>query len=362
MTEPEVEQMSREDAIYDPSQVEDAEVSSTVRYVISSYGADYPVDGLVKRIIRTDIYVPEFQRGFVWSHAQASRFVESMLLGLPVPGIFLFREADTQKLVVVDGQQRLRSLQMFYEGVIREREFALRGVSEELNGLTYKTLRDEDRRRLDDSILHATIFQQDDPKEDRTSVYLIFERLNTGGTPLAAQEIRSCVYRGALNDLLENLSKHEKWREIYGPPSARGKDQELILRFLALHYERDRYERPLKGFLNDFMDRNRQPSATKLEEMQRIFCQAVTVAANNLTRSAFRPERNLNAAVTEALLVGLARRLSEGAIANPNGLRDAGERLLNNKQFLDAVMSGTTNVNSVSRRLDIAISAFSEVQ
>src|SRR5437867_2617127 len=101
-TDSEVPNTSLEDEVDDASVIEDEEVGYPVRYVISSYGADYPVDGLVKRISRDDIYVPEFQRGFVWSYAQASRFVESLLLGLPVPGIFLFKEPDTQKLVVVD--------------------------------------------------------------------------------------------------------------------------------------------------------------------------------------------------------------------------------------------------------------------
>ncbi len=123
-----VPDIAQEEGVDDGSIAEDAEVGYPVRYVISSYGADYPVDSLVKRISKHDIYVPVFQRGFVWSHVQASRFVESLLLGLPVPGIFLFKESDTQKLVVVDGQQRLRTLQMYYEGIIRGREFALRGV------------------------------------------------------------------------------------------------------------------------------------------------------------------------------------------------------------------------------------------
>jgi hypothetical protein len=95
-SEPGLRESPEDEQIDDASITEDAEVGSSIRYVISSYGADYPVDGLVKRISREDIYVPTFQRGFVWSHAQASRFVESMLLGLPVPGIFLFKEPDTQ--------------------------------------------------------------------------------------------------------------------------------------------------------------------------------------------------------------------------------------------------------------------------
>src|SRR5258706_14842537 len=89
-------------------------------YSITSYGADYPVDGLIKRLGSEAIYVPEFQRGFVWKLPQASRFVESLLLGLPVPGIFLAKDDDTQRLLVIDGQQRLLTLKYFYDGVFAE--------------------------------------------------------------------------------------------------------------------------------------------------------------------------------------------------------------------------------------------------
>ncbi|MDE0026873.1 MAG: DUF262 domain-containing protein, partial [Spirochaetaceae bacterium] len=136
--------------VFDSSESEDDEQSTSVRYTITSYGADYPVDSLVKRLDRGDVYVPEFQRQFVWTHAQASRFIESLLLGLPVPGIFLFKEPDTHKLVVVDGQQRLTSLLNFYHGVIGTRQFALKGVDESIDGATYDTLDEESRRTLDD--------------------------------------------------------------------------------------------------------------------------------------------------------------------------------------------------------------------
>ena len=129
------------------------------RYSITSYGADYPVDSLVKRISEGNIYIPPFQREYVWNYRQASRFIESLLLGLPVPGIFLARDQDTQKMLVIDGQQRLSSLQYFYSGIFAEtgREFRLKYVQEQFAGLTYKSLPEEDRRRLDDSIIHATI-------------------------------------------------------------------------------------------------------------------------------------------------------------------------------------------------------------
>lgn len=154
----------------------------TFKYSITSYGADYPIDGLVRRISDGSIYVPIFQRDFVWSYGQASSFIESLLLGLPVPGIFLSREQDTQKLLVVDGQQRLRTLQYFYEGLFapNKKEFTLKNVQPQFEGKTYKSLPSEDRRRLDDSILHATVVRQDEPSDDESSIYLLFERLNTG--------------------------------------------------------------------------------------------------------------------------------------------------------------------------------------
>lgn len=351
-----------EEEVFDPSETEDEESGAAVRYSILSYGADHPVDGLVKRISKGDIYVPEFQRGYVWNHAQASRFVESLLLGLPVPGIFLFKEPDTQKLVVVDGQQRLLTLQYFYEGVFLGKEFALKGVCEELQGKTARSLSDEDRRRLDDAILHATIFQQDDPHGDRSSVYLIFERLNTGGTPLSPQEIRSCVYRGTLNELLKELADDPHWRDIYGPPSRRAKDQELILRFMALHFKGNEYAKPMKQFLNDFMSSNRKADERTLRQWRKLFEETAQVAAEHLGRDAFRPERNLNAAVLDALLVGLASRLAAGPLHNPDGLRAAASKLLSDATFLRAVSSATTNEESIRQRISLARSHVAKVK
>ena len=225
------------------------------KYSITSYGADYPIDGLVRRIRDGSIYIPSFQRGYVWSLPQGSRFVESLLLGLPVPGIFLSKDDATQKLLVIDGQQRLLTLSWFYEGIFRPtgRAFALQGVQERFDGVTYQSLSDEDRRRLDDSILHATVIKQEEPSEDESSVYYIFERLNTGGTPLRPQEIRTAIYHGPFNDLLRTLNQRPAWRALYGPEDVRMRDRELILRFLALFFRADSYHRPLKAFLNEFM-------------------------------------------------------------------------------------------------------------
>ena len=168
MTEP-----TENDPAVDDPRDDDEEIGSRLRYAITSYGSDMPVDGIIRRLDREDIFIPKFQRKFVWTLTQASRFIESLIIGLPVPGIFLFKEPATRKLMVVDGQQRLRSLQQYHRGTFRERTFRLTGVTEELAGKSYRDLADDDRRELDDSIVHATIFKQDHPTNDRSSIYSV---------------------------------------------------------------------------------------------------------------------------------------------------------------------------------------------
>lgn len=206
---------------------EDLDEHVPLRYSITSYGADYPIDSLVSRLNSDAIYVPKFQRGFVWNMKRASRFIESLLLGLPVPGIFLARESETQRLIVIDGQQRLKSIQFFYEGFFpgaspdKWREFRLDlntpGISNNFHASSYKSLSDEDRRHLDDSIIHATIIKQDEPSDGQSSVYSIFERLNTGGMSLSPQEIRASIFHGQFSNLLEVLNKNTYWRALFGP-------------------------------------------------------------------------------------------------------------------------------------------------
>lgn len=88
---------------------------SKKKFAIESYGADYTVDSLVDRMRKGAFTIPEFQRKFVWTIRHSSKFIESLLMGLPVPGIFLYKEAATNKHLVIDGQQRLKTLQAFYD-------------------------------------------------------------------------------------------------------------------------------------------------------------------------------------------------------------------------------------------------------
>ena len=108
-------------------------------------------------------------------------------------------------------------------------------------------------------VLRAVVTEQKHPEDDDTSMYHIFERLNTGGTVLKDQEIRNCIYHGKLNDLLNNLNTYPNWRKIVGNPqiNKNKKDVQLILRYMALYHHSDQYRKPIKDFLSRFMNKNK---------------------------------------------------------------------------------------------------------
>ena len=343
-------------------------------YSITAYGADYPVDSLVKRIDSGDIVVPRFsgvadegseivgfQREYVWPRTKSDRFVESLLLGLPVPGVFFVKE-PSGRLLVLDGHQRLHTLYSFYEGVIRRQEYRLDGVEERFQGKRYRDLDVEDRRRLDDSIIHATVIRQDQPTEDQSSVYMIFERLNTGGVNLQPQEIRVALYHGELVRVLRQLNDHPAWRHLYGKRSRRLKDMEMILRFFAFHYRAAAYRSPMKEFLNRYMASNKDLARQREDELVRIFNATVTVLDEAIGVRAFRPVRAVNAAVVDSVMTGLARRVAQGPIINSSQVAQKYAVLMKNKSYRGAIETGTSQESNVETRLELAAEAFAKVK
>ena len=371
--------MNEESKISPPGEVEvdDLDELSEIlpeTFSITSYGADYPIDGLIKRLDVGDIIIPTFsrepdegqtttgfQREFVWKKPQSDRFIESLLLGLPVPSIFLVKEPNG-KFLVLDGQQRLRTLQSFYSGILQGTEFKLSEVQKQWIGKTYRTLHPEDRRRLDDSILHAIIVRQDEPTEDQSSIYLIFERLNSGGTILQPQEIRVALYHGAFASLLSKLNDDQNWRILFGKKSSRLKDIELILRFLGLYFHSGSYKKPMKAFLNRYMAANRNLTKQPENIIRPIFEDTVSTICSGIGPRVFRPFGGaINAAVLESVMYGVASRLSLGAIKEPASLEFAYKELLKLEKYIRAVTSSTADEESVSNRLSESKAAFGKV-
>lgn len=338
------------------------ELPSDTHFSITSYGADYTVDTLIARLKTDAFYVPKFQRRFVWSQRHASRFIESLLMGLPVPGIFLYKEPQTNRHLVVDGQQRLRTLQYFYSGVFLERKFRLAGVRSEWEGKAYSELTSSEQLKLDDSIVHATIFQQDEPKDSQKSLYFVFERINSGGIRLSPQEIRNCINDGPFLNTVRALNEDGNWRAAFGDKrNNRLKDQELILRFLAMMERASKYARPMKDFLNTFTADFSAPKSDDLSQFERLFKGAIKLCWEAKGKAAFRPSRALNAAVFEAVMVGVATRLKNSDTPPEIGkIAAAYDNLLLNKQFDRACGRATADEEAVKTRQTLAIQAFAE--
>lgn len=351
-------QLALEEAdVFDESLLEQP---NDIKFTINSYGADYTVDTLVKRLKTEAFYVPQFQRKFVWSQRHASRFLESLLMGLPVPGIFLYKEPVTNRHLVVDGQQRLRTLQYFYTGTFLEKKFRLVGVHQEWNGRTYEELSAADKLKLDDSTVHATIFQQEEPKNSRKSLNLVFDRVNSGGIRLSPQEIRNCVSDGPLLNCIRDMNDDETWRFVFGKHrNSRLKDQELILRFLAMHERGERYTRPMRDFLDDFADDLKAAPDPTLEQFRSLFARTIKMCWDAKGRDAFRPVRSLNAAVFEGVMIGVAARLEEDAKPpEPKEIARRYDMLLGDKIFMRACERATAVDESVRVRRTHAIQAF----
>ena len=342
-------------------------------YSITAYGADYPVDSLVKRIDSGDIVVPRFswqdaaseitgfQREYVWPRPKSDRFVESLLLGLPVPGIFLVKE-PSGRFLVLDGHQRLRTLQSFYSGEIHGKVYRLDDVETRFRRKRYEDLDVEDRRRLDDSIIHATVIRQDEPTEDQSTVYMIFERLNTGGVHLQPQEIRVALYHGELVRVLRQLNELTAWRNLYGKRSRRLKDMELILRFFAFYYRAGDYKSPMKEFLNTYMASNKDLACQGKDELVKIFTDTVTLLDDAVGHNALRPLRAVNAAVADSVMTGLARRITRAPIHDASQVAQKYDALLKDHDYQRAIADRTAHESNVGTRINAATAAFANVE
>jgi hypothetical protein len=334
---------------------------------------DFDADGLVRRLNNENILVPGFgheddritsagfQRSFVWTRPQMDRFIESLLLGYPIPGVFFIKQSD-KRYLVLDGQQRLRTLQAFFAGMHQGREFALQNVGVRFRGLTYAALQEDQRRMLDNSFIQATIVTTDGSDESLDSIYQIFERLNAGGTQLTPHEIRVALYAGPFIDYLEKLNKGEAWRELYGRKSQRIRDQELVLRIAALFYDASSYSRPLKTFLNEFTRRNRRDFQFDPSEYASLFEGAAHLILAEAGRASLRPRgRQMNSALTEALFIGLMRRLQTNPDVTPAAVARAISRISGNKELTGATIRSTADEESVKTRLQVATDAFRRI-
>lgn len=346
----------------DEIEVDDAieESDTHIEYDIATYPSDLTLSVIHEMWTNNEIIIPSFQRNFVWDIKQSSGLIESFLVGLPVPQVF-FYISENNKSLVIDGQQRIKSVIFFLEGYFGEENLQGRRQVFRLSGLDAKSpyfnkkfvdLIESDQRKLKNAVLRAVNIRQLAPNDQSTSMYHIFERLNTGGTPLKPQEIRNCVYHGGIIDVLNNLNIDDNWRIIIGKKmlDKYQKDIEQILRIFSLTERSEKYEKPMKEFLNSQMGLHRGGNDSATLAFIRGFENACIKVVAELREKPFHVRGPLNLAALDSVMSTLIK--FEGKIVPNFGARF--HDLLSDTAFQEAIFFNTSDAVTVSSRLQLA--------
>ncbi len=351
------------------------EFSNDDLFNITSWGADPSVRELILQYKEGDIEKPELQRKYVWEKKDASRFIESLLLGLPVPSIFLANIEQTGKRLIIDGYQRIRTLYDYIEDGIwhgDDSEFRLTNselINERWRGKTFNELTENDKRRLKNYTIHAIVFEQKHPSDD-SGLFQVFERINTSGRTLNNQEIRNCVYQGKMNTLLFAMNKNVQWRALYGDlvEDSRMNDLELILRFFTLNteeiYNSEKAKISLKQCLNKYMQSNINASDAFIKDRECDFYTVIDFIYNNFGEEAFfnlqsdltKIRRRLYPAVYDSIMIATSIALKRGYAKGENCLKEKRLELLRNTAYRDSITQGTMKVTNIRSRISLALS------
>ena len=339
-----------EELLVEETENTDDEVSQDSRYTIMTYPADYTLWTLYEKWRSGQLIIPDFQRNYFWNDTQASRLIESFLLGLPVPQIFLHRYQSDPELTLIDGHHRLMTVFKYLDD-----EFRLKGVSSKWDGHSYKSLIADDQLLLCESVLRAIIIRQILP-DDNWTIHSIYVRLNTGGTQLNNMEIRRVMFGGAASNFLERLNENPDWRAIIGMPQpvARYRDLELILRILALTEGWRDYRKPMKDFITKYMQVLDNVDAGKMSILEQRFVKVCQAVRADLGEKPFHLSRRLNPAALDSLM-GCLMILGDSQEID---IQHMYRMLLDDEAFMDSVTRNTSDEYVVLRRFEIVQSAF----
>ena len=307
---------------------------------------------------------PSFQRGIVWKNKEQSLFIDSLIKQLPIPSLCISLDVRTQKRLVIDGLQRIWSIIKFlgYEkedwrlSDSADLDTRISGKAVSYISEHHKILFD----KLENLTIPITVIRCDYSKSTHMDyLFQIFSRLNSGGNKLLNQEIRNCVFQGALNNLLLELARSEVWLKavrttVAAVNQARFGNEERILRFFAMYESRRIYKGNLSGFLNKFMDENKSASNDKLIKWKTLFLRTLSI----INRMAIPDEIRKNKNLFEGVLIGVGVNINSIEGLSNLELNQKLRCLEKTRPYSDDVREGMAHTIKVQERLSAAISAF----
>ena len=356
-------------------------------YDVTSTPNDFNTLTIISFIESGLFRIPGFQRNYVWDIKRASKLIESLIIGLPIPQVFLYEESKNNYLVI-DGQQRLLTIYFFTKKrfPLKEKRFELRQIfaengkfpdeylyddkyfedfklklsdkgnpSNKLHGMNYATL-GEFKNSFDLRTVRNIMIKQNYPEDD-SAMFEIFNRLNSGGVILKPQEIRTSLYHSKFYNQLYKLNLNENWRKLLNQPEPdiHMKDVEILLRGFALLLEGKNYSPSMTQFLNSFSKKSRSFTEDSLSYFRQLFekfCETVLPLGAGIFATS---KGKFNITVFESIFVALC----EDAVANQNQeikntTLDKINTLKKNEDFTNATQDNTAGKKNVETRLRLA--------
>lgn len=302
---------------------------------------------------------PEFQRSSdVWSPIKKSRLIESILLGLPLPSFYFCEDSTSNKLIIVDGLQRLCALKDFWI----DKKLKLEGMQflTGLEGLSYSDLDRTQIRRIKSLKVTLNTLRRSTPTKVK---FVIFQRVNTAGEPLNPQEMRNALYQGNATRLLKDMADSNSFKRATGGriQTKRMTDCDFVNRFLAFYLRKEEYNGELDAFMNDTLDAINKMDETEIQRIKQTFDQSMDVCYQLLDNTAFRrPNPNkpgqflkINKAIFEVLSVSIAKlspREQQVLVTNKEQFKDLIHKLFTDESFSKSVTSGTAKISQVDFR------------
>ena len=316
---------------------------------------DFTVSTIVEYINNDHIYVPMFQRGYVWNRAQASRLIESLIIQCPIPVVYLSQNSD-ETLSVIDGNQRLTSIELYLND-----EFPLSGLASypELDGFKFSELDPRFQRHMRDRTIRCIVILKDTHPQIKFDV---FERLNTGSVKLNPQELRHGIYNGPLIKTIEKLSNVTAFKKATTTTNdKRMKGEEIVLRYFALHKDWETYQKPMTTFLNNYAEKNRSYDDDTLDQLSNTFktnlYKCIELYGNYTFKTFDSSGKSLksNIALFDAQMISMTRLnpdMSKLETIDKDMVIDKLKKLLGRDDFSDSISKATTDRNTVLNRIN----------
>ena len=379
--------MADEDKKWFEDYAEEGEDTQIDEYDITASPNDFNVLTLFSFVQSGAVRIPGFQRNYVWDKSRASKLIESLIIGIPVPQIFLYEESRN-RFLVIDGQQRLMSVYYFMkmrfpksdkrselraifdvdgsipDSILHDDNYfepfnlklpeKLPSQKNKFNGLNHSTLQDY-KTQFDLRTIRNIVVKQNSPDGDDSSIYELFNRLNTGGINLRPQEIRTSMYHSKFYNTLYKINMIDSWRGILNAksPDIHMKDIEILLRGFAMLINSQNYTPSMVRFLNKFSKNSAQNSETQNEYLERLFDSFLNSTSDLPTGAFTNPKTGkFNIALFEAVFTAACksafadRRLLSGKLGSVELAT-----LSNDAEFNRAALEGTTGKANVETRL-----------